>query len=87
LSILRDNVFCLKKFFSDRINKNKGDTSMPYHKLYENGYLENPYGISGEHNVKNTPTVLIHMMMMMMTTVIMYICFSFPTAAIFRAGA
>ena len=21
---------------------------------------ENPFGISGEHNVKNTPTVLIH---------------------------
>jgi hypothetical protein len=57
---------------------------MPYHKLHENGYLENPYDISGEHDVKNTPTVLIHMMMMMMmmtttmTTVIMYICFSFP---------
>jgi hypothetical protein len=33
---------------------------MPYHKLYENGYLENPYDISGEHDVKNTPTILIH---------------------------
>jgi len=66
---------------------------MPYNKLHQNGYLKNPYGISGEHNVKNTPTVLIHMIMMMMmmtttttTKVIMYICFSIPTAAIFRAG-
>jgi len=61
---------------------------MPYRKLYEN-----PFGISVEHDAKNTPNVLIHTMMMMMmmmttttTTVIMYICFSFPTAAIFRAG-
>jgi hypothetical protein len=32
---------------------------MPYHKCHENCYLDNPYTISGEHDVKNTPTVLI----------------------------
>jgi hypothetical protein len=46
---------------------------MPYHKLYENGYLGNPWGTSGEHDVKNTPTVLIHMMIMMLMMMIMMI--------------
>jgi len=61
---------------------------MPYRKLYENGYLENPFGISVEHDAKTTPNVFIHTTttMMMTTTVIMYTCFSFPSAAIFRAG-
>ena len=27
---------------------------MPYHKLYDKGYLGNPFGISGDHDVKKT---------------------------------
>jgi hypothetical protein len=67
----------------------RGTTSMPYQKLYDNGCFENPIGIYGDHDVnKANRIILVHTctMMMMMMMMTMYCSFSVPTASIFRIG-